>query len=163
MLTSQNSEEVDLSTRHLLQTEQQLTQPQAQWSLSGWRVGAILAAVTAFLSLLINIGVTIWCSQLAAFEAGKAILFLGDCGRVANMNSWLHLGINALSTVLLSGSNYCMQCLSAPTRAEVQKAHTKLKWLDIGVPSARNLRHIQSRKVGLWWCLGLSSVPLHLM
>jgi hypothetical protein len=68
-----------------------------------------------------------------------------------------------LSTVLLSGSNYCMQCLSAPSREEVNAAHAKGKWLDIGIPSVHNLKSISMKKVGLWWCLGLSSVPLHLM
>ncbi|KEF63202.1 uncharacterized protein A1O9_01179 [Exophiala aquamarina CBS 119918] len=160
---SEDSEKVDHAKRHLLQPEQQHKDPQAPWSPSGWRVGATTAAGTALLSLLINVGVTIWCGKHADFKAGMAILFLGDCDRVATMNSWLHFGINGLSTVLLSGSNYCMQCLSAPTRGEVQKAHAKMKWLDIGVPSVRNLQHIQSRKVALWWCLALSSVPLHLM
>jgi hypothetical protein len=123
----------------------------------------LIATVTAFVSLLINIGVTIWCGRHVGFEDGLATLFSGDCHRVATMNSGIHLGINALSTALLSGSNYCMQCLCAPTRKDVQQAHSRMKWLDIGVPSARNLRHVQRHKVVLWWCLGLSSVPLHLL
>lgn len=74
----------------------------------------------------------------------------------------LHLLINALSTILLNSSNYCMQCFSAPTRKELDKAHSKGKWLDTGVMSTRNLRHIATKRVVLWWLLGVSSLPLHL-
>lgn len=79
------------------------------------------------------------------------------------MNSYLHFAINLLSTILLSSSNYCMQCLSAPTRKEVNTAHAKGVWLDIGIPSMRNLRYIDRRRVILWGLLGLSSLPLHLL
>jgi hypothetical protein len=50
--------------------------------------------------------------------------------------------------VLLAGANYAFQLLSSPTRDEVNKAHEKKKWLDIGVPSFRNLGHIaKSRSI----------------
>lgn len=56
-----------------------------------------------------------------------------------------------------------MQCLSAPTRKEVDEAHAKGKWLDIGVPSVRNLTSIPKLRLGMWVGLGLTSLPLHLM
>ncbi|KAH0559694.1 hypothetical protein GP486_003791 [Trichoglossum hirsutum] len=56
-----------------------------------------------------------------------------------------------------------MQALSAPTRAEVDREHSKKVWLDIGVMSVRNLWRIARFRVIMWCCLGLSSVPLHLM
>ncbi|KAL9626699.1 MAG: hypothetical protein Q9164_007815 [Protoblastenia rupestris] len=65
--------------------------------------------------------------------------------------------------MLLSSSNYCMQILSAPTRKEIDNAHARRKWLDIGVPSVRNLKNVARKKVVMWWLLGLSSLPLHLM
>ena len=55
-----------------------------------------------------------------------------------------------------------MQCLSAPTRKEVDEAHAKGKWLDIGVPSVRNLTNIAKPRVGMWLGLALTSLPLHL-
>ncbi|KAI9767495.1 MAG: hypothetical protein M1835_007039 [Candelina submexicana] len=121
------------------------------------------AASTALLALIINISVAAWAASNFGFEGGIATVFTGDCKKVETMNTWIHLAINALSTALLSGSNYCMQCVCAPTRAEVDKAHARRRWLDIGVPSLRNLRNISWKKVILWWCLGLSSIPLHLM
>ena len=56
-----------------------------------------------------------------------------------------------------------MQCLSAPSRSEVNKAHLSGSHLDIGVPSLRNLRHISGRRIALWMILCASTVPLHLM
>ena len=55
-----------------------------------------------------------------------------------------------------------MQCLSSPTRAEINKAHNEERWLDIGVLSVKNLRRVSWRRICLWWCLALSSIPLHL-
>lgn len=56
-----------------------------------------------------------------------------------------------------------MQCLHSPTREEVNKAHSEKKWLDIGIPSWRNRRYVSTKNNVLWWCLGLSSVPLHFL
>ena len=56
-----------------------------------------------------------------------------------------------------------MQRLSAPTREEIDKAHRKGDWLDVAVPSARNLWRINRwRGVG-WLLLAISSLPLHLL
>lgn len=66
--------------------------------------------------------------------------------------------------MLLGASNYTMQVLCAPTRAEVDQAHAKGDWLDIGVPSFRNIMgRISKKRVVLWWLLALSSIPVHLM
>jgi hypothetical protein len=128
---------------------------------TGWRFGAISGAIAVSVVFLINLVVTI------VFSARKdGVLFDGDCDRASRLNTGLHLLINILSTVLLSSSNYCMQCLSAPTRKEVDEAHGKGKWLDIGVQSVHNLRHIYNtdrKRAVVWFLIGLSSLPLHLL
>ncbi|KAL8708100.1 MAG: hypothetical protein Q9220_006954 [cf. Caloplaca sp. 1 TL-2023] len=55
-----------------------------------------------------------------------------------------------------------MQCLSAPTRDEIDRAHQRQRWLDIGVPSIRNLRAMSWYRISLWFLLASSSIPLHL-
>jgi hypothetical protein len=129
-------------------------------SLTGWRFGALHFATWAAVVFTINIIVSIWGG---VYQKAKGSLTEGDCGDIKNLNRGLHIFINILSTILLSGSNYCMQCLSAPTRTDIDRAHAKLTWLDIGVPSIRNLKHISRRRFWLWLLLGLSSVPLHLL
>jgi hypothetical protein len=117
-------------------------------------------AATVF---LVNLSLTIWAAVRFGMNGGIGTIYDGSCSITKRMSLWLHLAINVLGSALLSASNYCMQILSSPTRAEVDKAHAKQHWLDIGLPSVKNLRNVASFRVLLWWCLGLSSVPLHLM
>jgi hypothetical protein len=112
----------------------------------GWRFGAMNCAVSATVIFLINRIVTIWGSTK---PSSAGVLYQGDCEKVRRMNTGLHFLINLLSAVLLSSSNYCMQCLSAPTRSEVDRAHAQSVWLDIGIPSVRNLRHISWKRAAL--------------
>lgn len=128
----------------------------------GWRAGALISSCIASVSLIINIAVVAW---LVSRNAGVGVveIFNGDCGKVQTMDIWVHLAINIISTLLLGGSNYCMQCLSAPTRLDIDLAHARGKWLDVGVPSTRNLFAIPRNKALLWWTLGFTSIPLHLM
>jgi hypothetical protein len=111
---------------------------------------------------LINLVITIWGSWNPKSGGDAGILYTGDCEKVRQLNVGIHVLINILSTVLLSGSNYCMQCLSAPTRKEIDEAHAKGVWLDVGIPSVRNLDMIKTQRFVLWLLLGFSSLPLHL-
>ncbi|KIX08961.1 uncharacterized protein Z518_00039 [Rhinocladiella mackenziei CBS 650.93] len=130
---------------------------------SGWRGGATSAAGLASISLCINLGVGIWLCTQGKNAGGLTEVYRGNCNTAKQLSIWVHLAINILSTLLLGGSNYCMQCVSAPTRKEIDKAHSQGKYLDIGVPSMRNLGVIGLQKNALWWILGLTSIPLHLM
>lgn len=137
------------------------TNSRSRWRYAqGWRFGAINCAIAVCIVFLINLVATIWGS---AYTKESGVLFEGDCKRARKLNSGLHFLINLLSTILLSSSNYCMQCLSAPTRREIDKGHAAGTWLDIGVLSVRNLRHISGKRVVIWTLLLLSSLPLHLL
>lgn len=127
----------------------------------GWRFGAANCSISVIVVFFVNLVVTIWGS--ARKNAPGEVIFSGECNHISRINSYLHLLINLLSTLMLSSSNYCMQCLSAPTRKEVDSAHAKGVWLDIGIPSIRNLRFISKRRAVAWCLLGLSSLPLHLL
>ena len=119
--------------------------------------------ISAIVVLLINVVACMVAISKHEVKAGLAILFEGDCSKVKHLNTWLHLLINILSTILLGASNYSIQCVSAPTRTDVDRAHRENLWMDIGVPSIRNLRYISWPRRILRCCLVLSSVPLHLM
>lgn len=142
----------------------------------GWKFSISLNAGTALAILFINVAVTIWASTKENFrkeqnttnyygEGDDSIrtIYKGQCETVKKLNTAIHLIINIFSSVLLAASNYCMQCLSAPTRHDIQKAHSQGWWLDIGVPSVHNLRRIPSARSSLWWILMISSLPLHLL
>jgi hypothetical protein len=129
-----------------------------------WRFGlfaglyaslAVLASNTAFLlyGILTHGGV----------QDGIATIMQGNTKTMSYMSTALHVLINIMSTILLTSSNYAMQVLCAPTRDEINVAHEKGYWLEIGLMSFRNLSHINKKRALLWWLLALSSAPLHLL
>jgi hypothetical protein len=139
--------------------------------LTGWKFGVTVSAIAATTVFVINLIATIFVvsrnnGQIS--DDGRALFYGGSCKMSRKINIGLHVLINLLSTALLGGSNYSMQCLSAPTRAEVDKWHRSSKrgkssWLDIGVHSPRNLTRISKKRALLWCCLCISSIPLHLL
>lgn len=132
--------------------------------LHGWRMGITLSVATAITVFLINLILTIWAySRYGLKRGGIGTIQEGSCETTRRLSLWLHLVINVLSTLLLSASNYTMQCLVSPTREEVDRAHSQNRWLDIGVPSIRNLTRISFHRRVLWWLLVISGVPLHLL
>lgn len=135
----------------------------------GWKASATLFTTFCALVFLTNLSILIWAATHKHGPSDTTLVLrtganAAECAHIQNLNKWGHLLINVLSTVLLSGSNYCMQCLSAPTRADINAAHRRGKWLDVGVPSIHNLvgGGIERRRTVLWVVLGLSSLPLHL-
>ena len=58
-----------------------------------------------------------------------------------------------------------MQKLSSPTREEIDEAHNKREWADIGIQSFRNVwqRNVAPGRVAVWWLLAASSTILHLL
>lgn len=130
----------------------------------GWRAGILRGAVVACIVFIINLILAIVASTKSKhLSNGRRILYQGNCDMVKHLDTGVHLIINVLSTLLLGACNYAMQVLSAPTRQEIDKAHEKRVWLDIGVLSLRNLKRIDSKRRNLWICFALSSIPLHLL
>ena len=112
--------------------------------------------------LVINLTATIWGVKRFGILDGLGTLQVRDCNSASRLGFWLYLIINELSTLLLGVSNYSMQCLSSLTRSEIDRAYRKCVWLDIGTPSVKNLRRILRSRIGLWWALAISSIPLYL-
>lgn len=113
--------------------------------------------------LCANLGLTIFAVRQYGSTNGVGLIFEGNCDTIKSLDRWLHLLINLLSTGMLSASNYCMQLQAAPTRGAIERAHRDERWLDIGVPSLRNLRYISNWRRLAWVLLALSSLPIHLM
>ena len=131
--------------------------------MEGYHFGILSCAVVTGMILIINLSFTIWAVSRFRTQNGLGALYDGSCKRTRTLAFWIHLAVNVFSTLLLGASNYSMQCLSSPTRGEVDKAHGQGIWLDIGVPSVRNLRRLSPIRVALWWLLAVSSIPLHLL
>lgn len=133
---------------------------------SGWRGGVVISIGITLLVLVLNVVVAIlaattWSEDEETDSAKVVTAFSGDCKYVTRVTTALHLVVNLLSSLLLGASNYCMQRLVAPTRKEIDVAHARRQYLDIGIPSMRNLGSISRARMLLWTLLALSSVPLH--
>jgi hypothetical protein len=113
--------------------------------------------------LLLNAAVTLWATVAFSVEGGLGTLHRGECPTIERIGFGLHIVINVIGTLLLGTSNYTMQCLTSPTRQEVDVQHARRNWLEVGVLSMRNLRAIDKSRVWLWFFLGFSSFPIHLM
>ncbi|KAF2850823.1 hypothetical protein T440DRAFT_530336, partial [Plenodomus tracheiphilus IPT5] len=135
--------------------------------LSGWRIGALASLTGATSVLLLNVIVYVWVTKnpgLIKSDDLIGTLLQGSYEKVRRLNIWVHLLVNILSTLLLCGSNYCMQVFIAPNRSDLDHAHAKRIWLHIGeIPSLHNLAHIAPKCSQLWVLLMLSSLPIHLL
>ncbi|KAF8542363.1 hypothetical protein BDD12DRAFT_876690 [Trichophaea hybrida] len=127
-----------------------------------WRMGILLGSISVSLIFLLNLSIIIWAISKYPLVGGLGTIISGSCDKVKTMSTWIHVGINTLSTIALASSNYTQQVLMSPTRKEIDTAHKEGQWLDIGIPSVRNMRYI-GRRAWLWWSIGLTSIPLHLL
>jgi hypothetical protein len=135
----------------------------AKARFSGWRGGVFASLIVTTVVLSLNVILATVAATAWHAKDGIATAFTGNCTTAARWTTGLHLLINLLGSVLLGASNYCMQRLVAPTRKELDAAHARKKWLDIGSPSVRNLFSIGRGRAALWILLGFSSLPLHLL
>lgn len=135
--------------------------------LSGWRNTAVcLTVIISTLTATLIVCLIISLSSLGnGLRQGlsTSLLFKGDCELSSRYNTWLHLAINTISSGVLASSNFFMQVMVAPTRKDVDKAHARSKWVEIGVQSWRNLIHVPKRNAFYWTLFAISSVPLHLI
>ncbi|KAL4884465.1 hypothetical protein BJY04DRAFT_215432 [Aspergillus karnatakaensis] len=134
-----------------------------------WIKGVLLCAWGAGLILVINIILTAIAVGMAYskpsnrdnFERG--VVYEGSCELIDRWKVGLHFLINVLSTGLLAVSNYVMQCLCAPSRAAVDRAHAENTWLDVGTMSLRNFSEMDIKRRVLWIVLLVSSMPIHML
>ncbi|ORY65171.1 uncharacterized protein BCR38DRAFT_432055 [Pseudomassariella vexata] len=134
----------------------------------GWRTGIGMCIIFSTLVLVFNLAISILSSVNPRIDGitaqhGLSTFYEGSCSTSKTVSIVTHLLLNILATILLGASNYCMQILVSPTRAEVDRAHAMQRWLRIGVPNIQNLPYIHWTRVMLWVLLGISSLPLHLL
>lgn len=118
--------------------------------------------LTTFIITITNLSLTIVTWRRLG-DQGLATVYQGNCTTASTIDAGLHVAINILSTLQLGASNLCLQLTVAPTRQEVDDAHKKDIWLEIGVPSFRNLRFIPNTRKLIFACLALSSFPIHFL
>ncbi|KAI5921707.1 hypothetical protein F4810DRAFT_677442 [Camillea tinctor] len=123
----------------------------------------MLQIIVVTVVFLANLALAIYATTKYPSTNGVGLIYSGDCSVVNNLNYWIHLLINLFSTGMLSASNYCAQIQAAPTRKDIDHAHKQGFWLDIGVPSLKNIRYIKGRRWLSCIVLALTSIPIHLL
>ncbi|PYH94195.1 hypothetical protein BO71DRAFT_430233 [Aspergillus ellipticus CBS 707.79] len=101
--------------------------------------------------LIINIAVIVIMLGIAASKPsgitfGSIIVRKGSCSGVKAATTGLHLLINMLSVTLSATSNYCSHILIAPSRKDVDEAHSRRVWVVIGTFSFRNIMKLSMRR-----------------
>ncbi|KAI8946615.1 hypothetical protein F4801DRAFT_596340 [Xylaria longipes] len=121
---------------------------------NGWKMAAKVNCAILVIASVTLVGLSI----AAASSKNSNIIFIlsGNCdgNLVSAVNLALHLLINIVSTLVI---------LNAPSREELDNAHSKGSWLGIGVPSVRNGFLVSKFKTWCWIALLTSSIPIHLL
>ena len=111
--------------------------------VAGWRAGVALNVLVMFLMLIVGFICLIVAISGVSLTSGRLAIFVGGCATAEDIDWGLHAVISVFVVVLVAGANYVFQVLSSPTREEVTAAHQSRRWLDIGIPSFRNLGRIE--------------------
>jgi hypothetical protein len=131
--------------------------------VGGWRAGLLRAFLLSLVALIVNIAVYAWLFRTYDAITGTSTIQRGHCGTIRGANTGIHAALNVVSTLILGASTYAMQGMTAPTRQEVDIAHAKGKWVEIGTQSLRNLFYVRKRNAWVWVLLGTTSLPFHLL
>lgn len=123
------------------------------------QIRTCIFAAFAYAALLAADG---WAFGSFSTQKGSATVLESDCRMVKAVSTVIHLVMNILSTLLLGASTLTMQNLCAPTRREVDKAHSNRQRLDIGIQSFRNIWFMGSWRLLLWALLACSATMIHL-
>ncbi|RKL27833.1 hypothetical protein BFJ72_g12843 [Fusarium proliferatum] len=124
--------------------------PQPTRSLmTGWRAGVAANMFLAFLILVASVACLALASAQGHMSTWESLLMEGSSTTVEGIARGILAAVNVFAIVLIAGANYVVQILNSPTRAEVENAHSTFKWLDIGIPSLRNMSLISSTRATL--------------
>lgn len=130
---------------------------------TGWRRGVVVNSLVAVVPLL----ALVVCVALAA-TTGRLFgrpgpVTEGRCRSVARVNVGIHAVTNVVGMGLVAAAAYVAQILTSPTREEVSRAHARDGWLDIGVPSVRNLGSISPWRAALSVFILLVATAAHIL
>lgn len=123
----------------------------------------MLQAGAALLVLILSSVFLIWAVRFRPPVRGVGDFLYGRCSTISFINFAIHVLINVISSLFLGAGNYCMQILIAPSREEINKAHRKGEYVEIGVPSVRNFWYIRWYRIAAWVFISLLATTLHVL
>jgi hypothetical protein len=131
----------------------------------GWRGGIALNAILGLVVILASIICVILLVTKSGTEEGPGLytIFESSCTTSSQVNWALRALMSAIAISLLAAANYAFQVLSSPTRAEVNLAHSRRRWLDIGIPSIRNFFYISNERAFYALLVTIAAITTQLM
>ncbi|TGJ84996.1 hypothetical protein E0Z10_g3767 [Xylaria hypoxylon] len=141
------------------------------WNLSAWK--RLHPSLRQGYKYCIGIVASIWVLVLVfaiwvgtAHEAQAGLVFTlqtGSCAAAQNINFWVHLVVNGLASTLYAVSSFVMQRLAAPAREDIDRAHGAERSMKIGSLTLFNFVVLSKKRLGVFFLLWASSLPLHLL
>ncbi|KAI0538408.1 hypothetical protein GGR58DRAFT_513099 [Xylaria digitata] len=122
---------------------------------TGWhRAAKINCALLAVINIILLI-ILIYAAAKSPSILSLEYIYSGSCNSdgIPLVNLFLHLLINIISTLVV---------LNAPSREELDSAHIKGTWMEVGASSIRNVFKVSSFKRWCWFALMITSLPIHL-
>jgi hypothetical protein len=124
-----------------------------------WRRMLLMWTVVAWIVLVTHICAA---ALLPKGDFGLGILAESkDCASFKRKHTAWSLFLNTLATLVFVASNYGLQCLSSPTREDLDAAHAEGHAMEVGLPSVKNLLRIGWTRRVIWLLLATSGLPMH--
>jgi len=128
----------------------------------GW-----LTVPIAFCIVSSAVGLTVLALLIASSAkgdfSGSTGLFAGNCSKAKSRSETLRFAVTAAAFLVTLSSDKFLRLAVAPLPEEVDRAHVRSQWLDIGVNSWRNLPFVSTWRRWSWAVILLTSVPVQLL
>jgi hypothetical protein len=112
-----------------------------------WRIIVILNTIFVCLILVVYLAFLTWIYTNLQVRHGVADVFSGSCPQASRVVTYAHFATNAFAVLLFATGIHAVQLLLSPTRAEVEYAHARERWLHIGVGGLRNMKWVHKRRL----------------
>jgi hypothetical protein len=120
---------------------------QAPRRRSTWRIVVIINTIFVSLVLLVYVAFLVWIYVNLQIRNGVAEVFSGVFPEASRVVTYAHFVTSAFAVLLFAVGTHAAQLLLSPTRAEVENAHARDRWLHIGVGGLRNMKWIHKRRL----------------
>ena len=118
----------------------------------------ILCSISAVILVILCVTLITW-SSIHGLQ-NVIDLFKGECIVASKKTFILRTVITLVLFLVTLSSDLFLRLILAPLPDDIRKAHRKTGWLDIGVNSWNNLKHVNWWRRVFWLLILLSSVPI---
>jgi hypothetical protein len=112
-----------------------------------WRIVVILNTIFICLVLVVYLAFLAWIYTNLQVRHGIAEIFSGACPQAFRAITYAEFATNTFAILLFAAGTHAVQLLLSPTRAEVEFAHARERWLHIGVGGLRNMKWVPKRRL----------------